>query len=280
MSKRPIEVTKTHLVIDHAHGNAFRINGVVPTREAGRWVDVSQSDRLRLVDSAVAVVCQQTDPMDAAEVARLAKPMHTYRKRLIEKLNDNAGLRKMKQNGTAASGLREFAQGWIQLREQLTNTKEAGLGRATRSPSSPAAFSSDPDTRKQVEDAAMAAIMAAERTLGNAPSDVSDQKVGYDIKSYDPRIQRWRFIEVKGRTDGADTVTITRGEVTKSVREPEQFILAIVKVRKVQVSEPRYVQASEPRYIHGPLDDREPPRDYVAIQFDMNRLLERATEPS
>ncbi len=272
MSKRLIEVVKTHLVIDYAHGNAFRINGVVPTREAGRWVDVSQSDRLQLVDSAVVVVCQRADPMDAAEVARRAKPTRTYRKRLIEKLNDNAGLRKMKQNGTAASGLREFAQDWSQLREQLTDTKEAKLGRATHTSSSPAGFSNDPDARKQVEDAAMAAVMTTERALGNAPSDVSDQKVGYDIRSYDPRSQRWRFIEVKGRTDGADRVTITRDEVTKSVREPEQFILAIIKVREGQ--------ASEPCYIHGPLDDREPPRDHVAIQFDLKRLLERATDPN
>lgn len=68
MSKHLTEVVKTHLVIDHAHDNVSRVDGVNPTREAGRWVDVSQSDRLQLVDSTVAVVCQQADPMDAASV--------------------------------------------------------------------------------------------------------------------------------------------------------------------------------------------------------------------
>jgi hypothetical protein len=133
-------------------------------------------------------------------------------------------------------------------------------------------FSEDPVARRQIELAAMAAVIAAERSLGNMPSDVSAQKVGYDVASYDPKIDHLkidhlRFIEVKGRADGADTVMITRQEVITSLNEPEKFILAIVQVENGL--------AREPRYVRGALDTREPPFEQNAIQFNIKRLLER-----
>ena len=45
----------------------------------------------------------------------------------------------------------------------------------------------------------MNAVMSAENDLGNKPEDISSQKVGYDILSYDPNTNKHRFIEVKGR---------------------------------------------------------------------------------
>lgn len=100
---------------------------------------------------------------------------------------------------------------------------------------------------------------------------MSAQKVGYDVASYDPRIDHLRFIEVKGRIDGADTVMITRQEVITSLNQPEKFILAIVQVESGM--------AREPRYVRGALDTREPPFEQNAIQFNIKRLLERAEEP-
>ncbi len=134
-----------------------------------------------------------------------------------------------------------------------------------------AGFSADPVARRAIELAAMEAVMAAELALGNTPSDVSAQKIGYDIASYDPRARRLRFIEVKGRASGADTVTITRQEIITSLHEPEKFILAVVEVSDGL--------ASEPRYVPGALDQREPPFDQTAIQFNLKRLLERAEVP-
>ena len=99
--------------------------------------------------------------------------------------------------------------------------------------------------------------MASERRLGNAPEDVSARKIGYDIASYDPVVRRHRFIEVKGRVDGADTVTITRQEIVTSLHEPEKFILAVVEVSGGI--------AGEPRYVRGALDEREPPFDQTAL---------------
>lgn len=73
---------------------------------------------------------------------------------------------------------------------------------------------------------------------------------------------------MKGRIDGADTLMITRQEVITSLHEPDKFILAIVQVDSGF--------AREPRYVHGALDDREPRFDQNAIQYNLNRLLERA----
>lgn len=150
---------------------------------------------------------------------------------------------------------------------------------ATRTPAgdpaaapAPNGFSEDPVARRAIELAAMEAVMAAERELGNAPTDVSAQKIGYDIASYDPRAGHLRFIEVKGRIDGADTVMITRQEVITSLHEPEKFILAIVQVENGF--------AREPRYVRGALDTREPPFGHNAIQFNMKSLLERAEVPA
>ena len=135
----------------------------------------------------------------------------------------------------------------------------------------PSGFSEDPIARREIEIAAMEAVMAVERTLGNTPTDVSAQKVGYDIASYDPRADHLRFIEVKGRIDGADTVMITRQEVITSLHEPDKFILAVVQVENGF--------AREPRYVRGALDTREPPFEHNAIQFSIKGLLERAEVP-
>ena len=133
--------------------------------------------------------------------------------------------------------------------------------RAAQAPAGavPTGFAEDPAARREIELAAMEAVMQAERALGNVPTDVSAQKIGYDIASFSPATQHLRFIEVKGRIDGADTVMITRQEVITSLHEPEKYILAIVQV------ENGFARA--PRYVRGPLDDREPRFDQSAIQY-------------
>jgi hypothetical protein len=51
--------------------------------------------------------------------------------------------------------------------------------------------------------------MEVEQRLGYQPRDVSDDNCGYDIESRVPAKGQLRFIEVKGRAAGADTVTVT-----------------------------------------------------------------------
>ncbi|MFY0616923.1 MULTISPECIES: protein NO VEIN domain-containing protein [Roseobacteraceae] len=140
------------------------------------------------------------------------------------------------------------------------------------SPTISGGFSEDPVARRQIELKAMEAVTAAEKSLGNEPKDVSAQKVGYDIECFDPTTGHFRFIEVKGRIDSADTVMLTRQEIITSMHEPDKYILAVV-----QISEG---YAQEPRYVRGALQENEPSFDTTAIQFKLKGLLERSEAPN
>jgi hypothetical protein len=104
----------------------------------------------------------------------------------------------------------------------------------------------DPDgveaaTRKRVELLAMNAVFAAEKALGRMPKDVSAERGrGYDIESIDAAGNLF-FIEVKGRVDGADSVTLTINEVNVGRNSPHRFRLALVTVEGDQASPPLYV---------------------------------------
>lgn len=76
----------------------------------------------------------------------------------------------------------------------------------------------------------MEAVMVEERRLGNEPRDVSSQNLGYDIESAIPGTGRLRFIEVKGRVRGADTITVTKNEILTALNKPDEFVLAICLV--------------------------------------------------
>ncbi len=84
------------------------------------------------------------------------------------------------------------------------------------------------DTRR-IEAIAMAHVMAAEAAAGREPVDVSRENRGWDIESRAPN-GPLRFIEVKGRKAGADTVCVTRNELMACLNKREQHYLAIVVV--------------------------------------------------
>ncbi|MGO9207851.1 MAG: helicase-related protein [Candidatus Limnocylindrales bacterium] len=94
---------------------------------------------------------------------------------------------------------------------------------------------------RRVEALAMAAVMAAETAAGRAPRDVSADNLGWDVESRAPD-GRLRFIEVKGRAEGATTVTVTRNEVAKSFNVPDQWFLAIVEVHGDDTGEVTYLR--------------------------------------
>lgn len=127
-----------------------------------------------------------------------------------------------------------------------------------------------PETRAAIERAAMDAVIAAERALGFEPVDVSAQNLGYDIESHHPQ-SGLRFIEVKGRFDGAETVTVTQNEIRCALNKPEGFILALVSVSNGF--------AGEPRYIRQPFR-REPDFGVASVSYRIADLLARATFPS
>ena len=91
--------------------------------------------------------------------------------------------------------------------------------------------------RQAIEYAAMNAVIQIEKELGYTPRDVSMEKRGFDVESAVPDALReqWgghslRFIEVKGRSKGATTVTVSKNEILYSLNSADQFILAIVEV--------------------------------------------------
>ena len=122
----------------------------------------------------------------------------------------------------------------------------------------------------RVEKLGMDAVMDAERTLGFIPRDVSAAKVGYDVESSIPGTGRLRFIEVKGRVKGADTVTITKNEILTALNKPEDFILALVEVDG---------DATVTRYVRQPFV-KEPDFGVSSINYKLADLMARAEMPS
>jgi hypothetical protein len=99
----------------------------------------------------------------------------------------------------------------------------------------------DAAARKRVELLAMNAVFEAEKALGRMPKDVSAERGrGYDIESIDAEGNLF-FIEVKGRVDGADSVTLTINEVNVGRNAPHRFRLALVTVDGDRASPPVYV---------------------------------------
>jgi len=121
------------------------------------------------------------------------------------------------------------------------------------------------------EATAMQAVMQAETELNNHPHDVSEHNLGYDIESLNPKTGRLRFIEVKGRRIGAETVTITRNEILTGINSPEQYILAIVQVENAK--------AQNPCYVRQPFG-KEPDFGVTSVNYNLKELLVRSEVPA
>jgi len=132
----------------------------------------------------------------------------------------------------------------------------------------PGLFARDPAAIARVEQVAMEAVMAREARLGYDPDDVSREKRGYDTESKVPATRdapnRLRFIEVKGRAVGAETVTVTKNEIITALHVPEQFLLALVEVDGDVARQVRYLK----RPFH-----REPDFGANSVNYDIADLL-------
>jgi hypothetical protein len=114
-------------------------------------------------------------------------------------------------------------------------------------------------------------VMEVERNLGFEPVDRELEKLGYDIESRDTNSGRLRFIEVKGRVSGAQTITVSRNEILYSLNKPDDFILAIVEFFDDD--------SHKIHYIRQPFRD-EPDFLVTSINYNFAKLLEMAEEPS
>ena len=113
-------------------------------------------------------------------------------------------------------------------------------------------------------------IMEIERSLGFEPTDRETEKLGYDIESRVPGTGKLRFIEVKGRVSGADTITVTRNEILYSLNKPEDFILAIVEFTD---------DGHRVHYARQPFH-REPDFGVTSVNYSFAELLARGGGPS
>jgi hypothetical protein len=147
-----------------------------------------------------------------------------------------------------------------------------GLLRPPKPAAAPQELAEDALARQEVERLAMAAVMAAERALGREPRDVSADKVGYDLESRDPKTGHLHFLEVKGRIEGGDTITVTTNEMIVALNAEEAFVLAIVPVSAAGF-------AHAPVYVRRPFA-AAPEKDSTAVVFSLGKLLQRGTAPS
>jgi SNF2 family DNA or RNA helicase len=142
----------------------------------------------------------------------------------------------------------------------------AMTGRTLAAPASPA------DTQASAA-RARAAVMEVERALGFDPTDREAEKLGYDIES---RVTggRLRFIEVKGRVAGADTVTVTKNEILTSFNKPDDFILAMVEFLDTDTHRVHYLRR--------PFERSGVTTDFngASVNFPFADLLARAEEPA
>ena len=99
---------------------------------------------------------------------------------------------------------------------------------------------------------------------------MSHNNKGYDIESRDGESGELRFIEVKAVGATKDLVSISYNQVLQGANSPDQFILALVRIRDGV--------ADEPAYVRGVFSA---PQDGIArIQFEVDWLVARATPPS
>ena len=118
---------------------------------------------------------------------------------------------------------------------------------------------------------ARAIIMEVERGLGFEPVDRETEHLGYDIESRIPGTGKLRFIEVKGRQSGEDTITVTKNEILTALNKPDDFILGIVE----------FLDSGDHRvhYLRSPFQ-REPDFSVTSVNYKLKDLIERAGKPA
>ncbi len=117
---------------------------------------------------------------------------------------------------------------------------------------------------------ARAVVIELERRLGFEPTDREFEQLGYDIESRVPGTGKLRFIEVKGRSEDADTLTVTRNEILYSLNKPDDFVLAMVEFRADGTEKTHYLRRPF---------QREPDFGVTSVNYDFAELLARAGEP-
>ena len=124
--------------------------------------------------------------------------------------------------------------------------------------------------RERIDRLAVAAVMEAEQSLGREPTEMPHHNPGYDIESKDPDTGQLLFIEVKGKAVGATNVTVSKTQILTAFNKPDNFILAIVEIDGESAEKVHYIQKPF---------QTEPDFEVTSVNYNLGKLLERATSP-
>ena len=238
----------------------------------------------RHVEEVRARRLPEIDKVEREVTARLKKEINYWDHRAEDlKAQERAGKRTRLSAGQAGARANDLANRLQRRLTELAKERDlsalppqvrggaiivpAGLLRKMEPSVASVSRETTAEGRDFVERLAMDAVIAAERALGHEPRDVSAEHLGYDVESHENGTGRLRFIEVKGRADGADTVTVTRNEILTALNKPDAFILAIVEVS--------HGFAGKPRYVRQPFH-REPDFGATGVTYKIADLLARA----
>ena len=127
----------------------------------------------------------------------------------------------------------------------------------------------------EVDRRAVAAVMAAERTLGREPTEMPHNNPGFDILSA-AADRSMIHLEVKGRIEGADDFQITRNEVLAAKNLGDHYRLALVRVS------PDGPEHDEVRYLSNRPFDATDTGDFRVTRFVLNwaKTWDEGHEPS
>jgi superfamily II DNA or RNA helicase len=222
----------------------------------------------------------------AAVKDRLTKEINYWDHRAEElKLQEQAGKVNARLNSQEARRRADDLQGRLQKRmEQLELESQISalppvilgglvvvpLGLLAKITGQPVSTVKDAVDRLAVAAHAREIIMDVERSLGFEPIDREFEKLGYDIESKDPKTGKLRFIEVKGRASGEQTLTVSRNEILYSLNTPDDFILGMVEFIDRDSHQVHYLR----RPFH-----REPDFHVTSVNYSFPELLARSEPP-
>ena len=259
------------------------IDGDIETKAVGYAVSHLVPGHLESVRSQKLDILSRTE---AAVKERLTKEIAYWDHRAADlQMQEKAGKPNARPNSSEARRRADDLQARLQKRmdeiqreRQLSPLPPVVLGGVLVVPvgllrkmkGKVSASATSPDTQASAA-RARAVVMEVERSLGFEPVDRESDKLGYDIESRVLGTGKLRFIEVKGRIQGATTVTVTKNEVLTSLNKPDDYILAIVEF---QNGGPEQVH-----YIRQPFH-REPDFGVTSVNYDLPELLARAETPA
>ena len=270
---------------------------VEPVLEDWRSTDLESEVKDYVVEHLVP---EHLDEVKAHRETLIQKTMRAVKERLTKEIYywDNRAneLRLQAEAGNRMAGLNaaQARQRADELHARLKNRMEElqqelhispmppeVIGGALIIPQSLLDAASDPELpapvvpsqadRERIDRLAVDAVMEAERKLGREPTEMPHHNPGYDIESKDPHTNQLLFIEVKGKSADATTVTVSKTQIFTAFNKPDSFILAIVEVDGDT--------AREPRYIREPFQ-KEPDFGVTSVNYNLSELLARSEPPS